>query len=46
MRFMQYYRTNNNLPKAPYVLTILKGSNEVFIACFGDSRLLITGQLR
>lgn len=34
------------LPKAPYVLTILKESNDVFMACRVDSRFCTTGILR
>lgn len=35
-----------HLPKAPYVLTILKESNDVFMACRDDSRFCTTGILR
>lgn len=35
-----------HLPKAPYVLTILKESNDVFMACRDDSRFCTTGMLR
>lgn len=34
------------LPKAPYVLTIRRGSNEVFIICLELSRFITTGTLR
>lgn len=34
------------LPKAPYVLTIRSGSNEVFIICLELSRFSTTGTLR
>lgn len=35
-----------HLPKAPYVLTILKESKDVFMACRDDSRFCTTGILR
>lgn len=34
------------LPKAPYVLTNLNESNDVFIACLDDSKFLTTGMLK
>lgn len=33
------------LPKAPYVLTILRGLKDVFMTCVGLSRLTTTGTL-
>ena len=35
-----------HLPNAPYVLTILKESNDVFMACRDDRRFCTTGILR
>lgn len=38
--------THTHLPKAPYVLTILKGSKEVFMAWRDERRFTTTGRLR
>lgn len=38
-------RQSQYLPKAPYVLTILRGLKEVFMTCLGLSKLTTTGML-
>jgi len=45
-RFKIFVEGSSHLPKAPYVLTILKESNDVFMACRDDSRFCTTGMLR
>jgi hypothetical protein len=43
---LSQFKKNNYLPNAPYVLTSLRGSKLVFMACFLERRFWTTGMLR